>query len=824
MWQSFRQTALVIGLSLSIFLFSVQPVFAHGAFQHIDMTSSGFSPAQVTISQNQTLEFVNLDREPHWPASDVHPTHDLYKEFDPTVAIEAGKSWTFRFTKAGKWGFHDHLNPHRRGVVTVIGENKTNGLFQFFKAIEQVIVQAFSRLNARLSVKNEKAMPADRFQKLSQKEQTHYLQSLADGKGAESAWNFILTSFKGQPGTTGNIHDLAHFVGGLLYEHKGMVGLSSCTPTFAFGCYHGFLDRAFQKSLDGLVPAYEACLAVGKANSGPFASCIHGIGHGIASFFGVSDLNQSLSACQKLEQGKEYCYDGVFMEFVRSSDKNFYRADDNYYPCTTLDERYQHACGRNQDSVFKGRFQKPLAERSALCLLNPNAAFRSGCIDAIGFSSVNDRGTDAVKIVQDCTTLKDAAAITQCATSAAGELAFQDVPNWQTVAQAICSQLSQASARNCQSYVDHIAAEYSRNQTLRPKSSNEQADTYVQQMMGICYQNGGKDDCYHKVADLFSQAFSLKDMLALFKKNENVKEVYARCHEVTHFLSRNELTKVKTIPAVYASCDSTCHGGCYHGALEQNLKDKQIAFGSNQVPAEISRLCEEVKSSDKPIIYYECLHGLGHAAMFVTDMDIPASLQLCDQLQEEGQRIRCYSGAFMENSSSSTNIDHPGRFIKADDPLYPCTILETKYLSTCYRYQSSYFALLTKNDWQKTAALCLQVPKEYQRECFQTIGTNQVGFTQDTEVMKADCAKMPTKAFKATCLQGIVISLVYRFVGDSNRIVSFCSSISDGEDRNACFTQMGFSLRDWSTSQKDIEKWCQNIKDTNDRNSCLLKV
>ena len=54
-----------------------------------------------------------------WPASDLHPTHSLYSEFDPGEPFESGKAWAFTFDKPGQWGYHDHLKPNHRGVVTV---------------------------------------------------------------------------------------------------------------------------------------------------------------------------------------------------------------------------------------------------------------------------------------------------------------------------------------------------------------------------------------------------------------------------------------------------------------------------------------------------------------------------------------------------------------------------------------------------------------------------------------------------------------------------------------------------------------------------------
>ncbi len=85
----------------------------------IRMTEDGFLPSEISIKKGDTVIFENTDTNPHWPASDVHPTHDRYPEFDPKEPIASGESWSFVFEKQGRWQSHDHLHPAIRGVITV---------------------------------------------------------------------------------------------------------------------------------------------------------------------------------------------------------------------------------------------------------------------------------------------------------------------------------------------------------------------------------------------------------------------------------------------------------------------------------------------------------------------------------------------------------------------------------------------------------------------------------------------------------------------------------------------------------------------------------
>jgi plastocyanin len=85
----------------------------------IRMDDNKYDPETLTIRRGQAIRFTNADTKPYWPASNIHPTHEIYSEFDPKRAIPAGESWTFRFDQAGSWRMHDHLYPFIKGIITV---------------------------------------------------------------------------------------------------------------------------------------------------------------------------------------------------------------------------------------------------------------------------------------------------------------------------------------------------------------------------------------------------------------------------------------------------------------------------------------------------------------------------------------------------------------------------------------------------------------------------------------------------------------------------------------------------------------------------------
>ncbi len=82
-------------------------------------SSSGFAPATLTVSVGGTVSFMNGSNTNMWVASDPHPIHNDYPDFDAGRGYAPGDTYEFTFTKTGTYGYHDHLNPTRGGTIVV---------------------------------------------------------------------------------------------------------------------------------------------------------------------------------------------------------------------------------------------------------------------------------------------------------------------------------------------------------------------------------------------------------------------------------------------------------------------------------------------------------------------------------------------------------------------------------------------------------------------------------------------------------------------------------------------------------------------------------
>ena len=164
----------------------------------------------------------------------------------------------------------------------------------------------------------------------------------------------------------------------------------------------------------------------------------------------------------------------------------------------------------------------------------------------------------------------------------------------------------------------------------------------------------------------------------------------------------------------------------------------------------------------------------------------------------------------MENSTSSTNKDHPSRYLKEDDMLYPCSILEEKYLPMCYNLQGLYFAERAGYDWQKTGELCALVPKRWQDYCFNAIGQSIAGSSRDPQILKAGCNTIADTHLRGMCVVGLVGAVGERYEDGVFRAKEICD-IEDQAQKHICYQRVLEKAHESSSPQADSARICQDM-------------
>lgn len=311
---------VLVGLGLGSLLFWFR---AHKLVFYLD---GEFRPFHVQVPVGGVVTFVNVSSESFWPASDLHPSHELYAEFDPLQPVAGGQSWSFQFQQPGVWTYHDHLRPISRGTVQVgAATNSCDG-----------------------------TSLACYFQELS---------IVTDQEGVSAALAKLRSWMEESELVRQNCHDLSHVIGEEAYQHYQQgenFQLSREKSLCGFGFYHGFIETVL--SVEGSVSTVAAACRDLLDNPDilntdqHYSACFHGIGHGVFDLVVASQdvsagLESGLATCRSFSQNQQeetMCVTGVFnglrfAYFYPQYDVEF-NPDDPLELCHVFDESDRRWC------------------------------------------------------------------------------------------------------------------------------------------------------------------------------------------------------------------------------------------------------------------------------------------------------------------------------------------------------------------------------------------------------------------------------------------------------------------------------------------------
>ena len=77
----------------------------------MEMSQNGFKPVQIMIKKGTIVRFTNVGEGDVWPASNPHPSHTAYQDFDARRKVKPMETYEFKFKNVGTWDCHDHLSP-----------------------------------------------------------------------------------------------------------------------------------------------------------------------------------------------------------------------------------------------------------------------------------------------------------------------------------------------------------------------------------------------------------------------------------------------------------------------------------------------------------------------------------------------------------------------------------------------------------------------------------------------------------------------------------------------------------------------------------------
>ena len=225
------------------------------------------------------------------------------------------------------------------------------------------------------------------------------------------------------------------------------------------------------------------------------------------------------------------------------------------------------------------------------------------------------------------------------------------------------------------------------------------------------------------------------------------------------------------------------------------------------------------------------------------------ALEGCDLLTTGWNRNSCYGGAFMENVVNATAPHHPASALvspgaaaegvpgeaaeasdhgagmhghgatamaegvepfeplRADDPHYPCSILDEKYLTSCYQMQTSAMLWHNDGDIADAAAACVGAPEAMRNHCFVSLGRDISGRTlQDEDDARRECRKSPEE-YREWCYVGVVRNFV-DVTATTDAGFSFCRAVEDSA-KSRCHEAMGEALYSLHADEATRRETCE---------------
>lgn len=259
--------------------------------------------------------------------------------------------------------------------------------------------------------------------------------------------------------------------------------------------------------------------------------------------------------------------------------------------------------------------------------------------------------------------------------------------------------------------------------------------------------------------------------------------VQVQCHQMTHVIGRAAVDLLTNMSSAYGQGDNFCWSGYYHGVMEAIVAN----IGADAVLEQAPDICSEFsQDQEQSFFHYNCVHGLGHGFMGILQNELFDSLDVCDTLGSSWEQNSCYSGVFMENVMAQSNPNNTSKYLKADQPLYPCTDVEDSYKEECYKMQTSYALQVQGGDFGQVFDLCGDVEGEFVPTCYQSLGRDASGRSvSDVDQTRSTCALGEDYEARSNCVIGAVKDFI-SYYSDDAQAEELCSTLDEADLRDVC--------------------------------------
>lgn len=312
-------------------------------------------------------------------------------------------------------------------------------------------------------------------------------------------------------------------------------------------------------------------------------------------------------------------------------------------------------------------------------------------------------------------------------------------------------------------------------------------------------------------------------------------------HVYAHAIGLAAYTTSDEVGQRYAQCTPAFQSGCYHGVIQSYFADHASQHGPEHLDREtVNAVCSDIRSDPASRWQlFQCAHGIGHGLTMVFDHHLPRALAGCDLIASPWEREGCYGGAFMENLVQATAPHHtvgrpnmeqgasehgghdhhgaqassaePFKPLDPEDPLYPCNVLEARYLNSCYQMQTSAILFFNRGQMDVAVEACDKAPEQFQSTCYQSLGRDISAYTVQNHAEAVRLCSKGNPQHQPSCHAGYAKNLVdlTARAGDG---FSYCRSIPDPGSKSRCYQAVGEEIWVLAADASQQEALCNDAE------------
>ena len=235
-------------------------------------------------------------------------------------------------------------------------------------------------------------------------------------------------------------------------------------------------------------------------------------------------------------------------------------------------------------------------------------------------------------------------------------------------------------------------------------------------------------------------------------------EINPTCHDEGHDLGKLIYARLGTVGGALRTCRDACYSGCMHGVMMEIFAEEEtdnLHVDLEEIKAKVKTICE-AEATLEDYKYGDCVHGVGHALMFLSDYEVSDALERCELFDSGPEKYYCATGAFMEYMGKNDKAD-----VGTKSKYYPCD--ENRYSAACFRYKSTH---VVRRQYSSGLSLkdlindCLAMKGGHRLGCFHGLGNAHSVYIAFNKISISDVCGQGSDDDKYMCIEGAIERIV----------------------------------------------------------------